>query len=124
MEEQASGVSLFCPSLLWRRGGTHLLECLLAVQAGRGHLRQQDGHVLLLLPQPDEPFAHVGVHHAQRHLLLPTQGLVEVREVGSHAGPRTLCRARDLERDTEDYFFMHVTFKNGDCLQSLLSCIH
>lgn len=92
----------FFPSSLWRLGHAHLLERLLAVQTGCGDLRQQDGHVLLLLPQPDEPLAHVSVHHAQRHLLLPTQGLVEVRKVGAHAGSCTLCRARDLERDTED----------------------
>lgn len=66
------------------------------MQAGGGHLRQQDGHVLLLLPQPDQPLPHVGVHHAQRHLLLPTQRLVEVCEVSPDAGARALCCAGDL----------------------------
>lgn len=67
------------------------------MQAGGGHLRQQDGHVLLLLPQPDQPLPDVGVHHAQRHLLLPAQRLVEVCEVSPDAGPRALRRPRDLQ---------------------------
>lgn len=62
----------------WDLKHSYLLKSLLAVQAGGGDLRQQDGHVLLLLPQPDEPLPNVGVHHTQRHLLLPTQSLVEV----------------------------------------------
>lgn len=66
------------------------------MQAGGGDLRQQDGHVLLLLPQPDQPLPDVGVYHAQRHLLLPTQSLVEVCEVSSHTGTCTLGRAGDL----------------------------
>lgn len=73
-----------------------LLEGFLAVQAGGGDLRQQDGHVLLLLPQPDEPLPDVSVHHAQGHLLLPTQRLVEVGEVRTDAGARALRRSRDL----------------------------
>lgn len=76
---------------------SYLLKRLLAVQAGGGHLRQQDGHVLLLLPQPHQPLSDVGVHHAQRHLLLPTQSLVEVREVSSDAGACALRRAGDLK---------------------------
>lgn len=83
------------------------------MQAGRGDLRQQDGHVLLLLPQPDEPLAHVGVHHAQRHLLLPTQGLVEVGEVGPHAGPRALRRASALETENHTFMCVHVAKKGG-----------
>lgn len=75
---------------------SYLLKCFFTVQAGGGHLRQQDGHVLLLLPQPDQPLPDVGVHHAQRHLLLPTQRLVEVCEVSPDAGARALCRAGDL----------------------------
>lgn len=75
---------------------SYLLECFFTVQAGGGHLRQQDGHVLLLLPQPDQPLPDVGVHHAQRHLLLPTKRLVEVCEVSPDAGARALCRAGDL----------------------------
>lgn len=75
---------------------SYLLKCLLTVQAGGGHLRQQDGHVLLLLPQPDQPLTDMGVHHTQRHLLLPTQSLVEVCKVGSDTGPCALCRAGDL----------------------------
>lgn len=68
------------------------------MQAGSGDLRQQDGHVLLLLPQPDQPLPNVSIHHAQRHLLLPAQSLVEVGEVSSDTGARALCCARDLMR--------------------------
>lgn len=75
---------------------SYLLKGFLTVQAGGGHLGQQDGHVLLLLPQPDQPLPDVGVHHAQRHLLLPTQRLVEVCEVSPHAGARALRRPGDL----------------------------
>lgn len=75
---------------------SYLLKGFLTVQAGGGHLGQQDGHVLLLLPQPDQPLPDVGVHHAQRHLLLPTQRLVEVCEVSPHAGARALGRPGDL----------------------------
>lgn len=80
---------------------SYLLKCFFTVQAGGGHLRQQDGHVLLLLPQPDQPLPDVGVHHAQRHLLLPTQRLVEVCEVSPDAGTCALCRPRDLRGGRE-----------------------
>lgn len=77
---------------------SYLLKRLLAVQAGSGDLRQQDGHVLLLLPQPDQPLPDVSIHHAQCHLLLPAQSLVEVCEVGPDTGAGALCCAGDLTR--------------------------
>lgn len=82
---------------------SYLLKCFFTVQTGGGHLRQQDGHVLLLLPQPDQPLPDVGVHHAQRHLLLPTQRLVEVCEVSPDARARALCCAGDLGEASNDY---------------------
>ena len=75
---------------------SYLLEGFLTVQAGSGDLRQQDCHVLLLLPQPDQPLPDVGVHHAQRHLLLPAQSLVKVCEVSPDTGSCTLCCAGNL----------------------------
>lgn len=80
---------------------SYLLKCFLTVQAGGGHLRQQDGHILLLLPQPDEPLPYMGVHHAQRHLFLPTQGLVQICKVSSDAGAGALCCAGDLKHTWE-----------------------
>lgn len=119
-QKSRSRSSFRSPSSLARRrpsSPAYLLERLLAVQAGRGDLRQQDGHVLLLLPKPDEPLAHVGVHHAQRHLLLPAQGLVEVGEVGPHTGPRALRRARYLDKVTEDHLLICVPLQKADSLQ-------
>lgn len=74
----------------------YLLQGLLTVQAGGGHLRQEDGHVLLLLSEPDEPLPDMSVHHAERHLLLTAQCVVEVCEVRSHTGPSVLRRAGNL----------------------------
>ena len=75
---------------------SYLLQRFLTVQACGGHLGQEDGHVLLLLPEPDETLAHVGVHHTQSHLLLPAQGLVQLGEVRPHTRASALSRARNL----------------------------
>lgn len=101
---------------------SYLLKCFFTVQAGGGHLRQQDGHVLLLLPQPDQPLPDVGVHHAQRHLLLPTQGLVEVCEVSPDAGSRALRRPRDLG-DNLDCQETSTAVPNSDPKRSHMFCV-
>lgn len=85
-----------CYSHWWPHFGSYLLQCFLTVQAGSGDLGKQDGHVLLLLPEPDESLSDVGVYYAERHLLLSAQRFVEVGEVGPYAGPGALCRAWDL----------------------------
>lgn len=74
------------------------------MEAGGGHLRQEDGHVLLLLSEPDEPLPDMSVHHAERHLLLTAQRLVEVGEVRPHTGPRVLCRAGNLRGTSGEPF--------------------
>lgn len=86
-------------SLWWLQ--SYLLQGLLTVEAGGGHLRQEDGHVLLLLSEPDEPLPDVSIHHAERHLLLTAQRLVEVCEVRPHTGPSILRRARNLRGTPE-----------------------
>lgn len=96
LEEAFKNICLFIELCVYHV--SYLLKCFLAVQAGGGHLRQQDGHVLLLLPQPDEPLPDVSVHHTQRHLLLPTQSLVEIGEVSPDAGACALCCAGDLAK--------------------------
>lgn len=62
------------------------------MQTGSGHLRQQDGHVLLLLPEPDEPLPDMSIHYAEGHLLLTAESLVQVGEVCTHTGASVFCR--------------------------------
>lgn len=87
-----------------RGSAPYLLQRLLAVQTRGGHLGQQDGHVLLLLPQPDETLTHVSVHHTERHFFLAAQSLMQVSEVGPDTGACTLCCARDLRGAGEATF--------------------
>lgn len=43
------------------------------------------------------------IHHAQRHLLLSTQGLVQICKISSDAGAGALCCAGDLKHTRERY---------------------